>query len=275
MKLKHNKKRNTAFLYESLVKEITKAVVNNDTKHKNILVSIVKEHFSKGSNLREELDLFKVLSETKHVDLYTAERLITETKKQYDKLDKKAIFEKQSELINQMNKAVGKSAFAAFVPNYRHLATISQLFVSGLNVKEQVLLERNLIGAMIAKPGQAVKAKEMPHVDGLVFKTIIENFNKKYDGQLLAEQKELLNRYILSFNASEVEFKVYLNEELARVKEEIAKLSEDEIIANDMELSEKLERVKEVVGRFQMKKINTEMIEKVLQVQKLIKECSE
>jgi len=275
MKLKHNKKRNTAFLYESLVKEITKAVVNNDTKRKNILVSIVKEHFSKGSNLREELDLFKVLSETKHVDLYTAERLVTETKRQYDKLDKKAIFEKQSELINQMNKAVGKSAFAAFVPNYRHLATISQLFVSGLSVKEQVLLERNLIGAMIAKPGQTVKAKEMPHVDGLVFKTIIENFNKKYNGQLLAEQKDLLNRYILSFNASEVEFKVYLNEELARIKEEVVKLSEDETIANDTELSEKLERVKEVVGRFQTKKINTEMIEKVLQVQKLIKECSE
>jgi hypothetical protein len=274
MKLKHNKKRNTAFLYESLVKEITKAVVNNDTKRKNILVSIVKEHFSKGSDLREELDLFKVLSETKHVDLYTAERLITETKKQYDKLDKKAIFEKQSELINQMNKAVGKSAFAAFVPNYKHLATISQLFVSGLNVKEKVLLERNLIGAMIAKPGQAIKAKEMPHVDGLVFKTIIENFNKKYNGQLLAEQKELLNRYILSFNASEVEFKVYLNEELTRIKEEIAKLSEDEIIANDRELSEKLKKVKDVVGRFQTKKINTGMIEKVLQVQKLIKECS-
>jgi hypothetical protein len=275
MKLKHNKKRNTAFLYESLVKEITKAVVSNDTKRKNTLVSIIREHFSKGSYLREELDLFKVLTETKHVDLYTAERLITETKRQYDKFDKKAIFEKQSELINQMNKAVGKSAFAAFVPNYRHLATISQLFISGLNVKEQVLLERNLIGAMIAKPGQAVKAKEMPHVDGLVFKTIIENFNKKYNGQLLAEQKELLNRYILSFNASEVEFKVYLNEELVRIKREVAKLSEDETIANDTELSEKLERVKEVVGRFQTKKINTEMIEKVLQVQKLIKECSE
>ena len=51
MKLKHNKKRNTAFLYESLVKELTKAVVKNDTKRRSALVSIIKEHFSKGTAL--------------------------------------------------------------------------------------------------------------------------------------------------------------------------------------------------------------------------------
>ena len=34
--MKHNKKRNTAFLYECLVKELTKAIVqgNNDLKSK-------------------------------------------------------------------------------------------------------------------------------------------------------------------------------------------------------------------------------------------------
>ena len=35
--MKHNKKRNTAFLYESLVKELTKAVVRQEeTKKKKI-----------------------------------------------------------------------------------------------------------------------------------------------------------------------------------------------------------------------------------------------
>ena len=68
MKLKHNKKRNTAFLYETLVKELTKAVVHNKIKQKNVLVSIIKESFAKNTLLRKELDLFKILSETKHVD---------------------------------------------------------------------------------------------------------------------------------------------------------------------------------------------------------------
>ena len=45
MKLKHNKKRNTAFLYEALVKEITKAVMDKDVYKKDALVGMVKEHF--------------------------------------------------------------------------------------------------------------------------------------------------------------------------------------------------------------------------------------
>ena len=42
MKLKHNKKRNTAFLYETLIKELTKAVVSKDIERKEILISMLK-----------------------------------------------------------------------------------------------------------------------------------------------------------------------------------------------------------------------------------------
>ena len=79
MKLKHNKKRNTAFLYEALVKELTKAVVNKDIKKKNALVSMLKENFSVGQVLQKELELIKTLSETKKVDMFTAERLLSES----------------------------------------------------------------------------------------------------------------------------------------------------------------------------------------------------
>jgi len=275
MKLKHNKKRNTAFLYEALVKEITKAVINKDVKRKNALVSMVKEHFAPNTILRVELDLIKSLCETKHVDVYTAERLIAETKKQHNKLDQKKIFEAQSRMINKMNRFAGKQAFNNFVPNYKYLATISQLFSDKVSVKERVLLERALIGAMVAKPGKINKAKEMPHVDKLVFKTVIENFNKKYDGELLKEQKELLGQYIVSFSDNGVEFKVYVNEEIIRLKEQVASLHENEVFKEDADLINKLNGIKEVLGKFQTKKINPQMIEKIMQVQKLIKECSD
>jgi len=275
MKLKHNKKRNTAFLYEALVKEITKAVINKDVKRKNTLVSMVKEHFAPNTILRVELDLIKSLCETKHVDVYTAERLIAETKKQHNKLDQKKIFEAQSRMINKMNRCAGKQAFNNFVPNYKYLATISQLFSDKVSVKERVLLERALIGAMVAKPGKINKAKEMPHVDKLVFKTVIENFNKKYDGELLKEQKELLGQYIVSFSDNGVEFKVYVNEEIIRLKEQVTSLHENEVFKEDADLINKLNGIKEVLGKFQTKKINPQMIEKIMQVQKLIKECSD
>jgi len=275
MKLKHNKKRNTAFLYEALVKELTKAIVNKDIEKKNALVSMLKENFSVGRILQKELELIKTLSETKKVDMFTAERLLTESASRYSKLDADKIFEAQSKLIESINKNFGKEVYSNFVPNYKHLATIWQLFTQNTSVKEKVLLEKALVFSMTAKGKEPVKAKQMPHVDKLVFKTVIENFNKSYDGELLTEQKELLNNYIVSFGASEVEFKVYLNEELGRLKNEVITLKEREVMLENKDLASKLEDVRATLDKFQTKKINPAMLEKVMQVQKLVKECAE
>ena len=61
MKLKHNKKRNTAFVYESLVREMTKAIVEKNLELKDDIVSIIKEHFTKNSLLYRELKLYKTI----------------------------------------------------------------------------------------------------------------------------------------------------------------------------------------------------------------------
>ena len=275
MKLRHNKKRNTAFLYEALVKELTKAIVNKDIEKKNVLVSMLKENFSTGRVLQKELELIKVLSETKETDLYTAERLLKESVKRYTALSQDEIFEAQSMLIESINKNLSKEVYGNFVPNYKHLATIWQMFTQNTSVKEKVLLERTLISAMISKGKETIKSKQMPHVDKLVFKTVIENFNKSYDGELLAEQNELLNNYIISFGANEVEFKVYLNEELGRLKNEVTTLKEKEVMLENKDLAGKLEDVRATLDKFQTKKINPAMLEKVMQVQKLVKECAE
>ena len=64
--MKHNKKRNTAFIYEALVKEFTKSVIGKDAQRKATIVAIVKEHFVKASPLAEELTLYNVLLETQN-----------------------------------------------------------------------------------------------------------------------------------------------------------------------------------------------------------------
>ena len=43
--MKHNKKRNTAFVYEILVREITQAIIDKSADRKAKIVSLVKEHF--------------------------------------------------------------------------------------------------------------------------------------------------------------------------------------------------------------------------------------
>ena len=44
MKIKHNKKRNTAFIYEALVRELTKAFVENDQELKYNIKEVIKTY---------------------------------------------------------------------------------------------------------------------------------------------------------------------------------------------------------------------------------------
>ena len=56
MKLKHNKKRNTAFIYEALIKEATSALLKNNTEKREKIVKIIRKHFNQKSLLRRDLE---------------------------------------------------------------------------------------------------------------------------------------------------------------------------------------------------------------------------
>ena len=82
--MKHNKKRNTAFLYESLVKELTKAIIKQQEVRKEKIINIIRENFTKGSPLQQDLDLYKSILENK--DKMTKDftnRFLVETKKSH------------------------------------------------------------------------------------------------------------------------------------------------------------------------------------------------
>ena len=42
MKVRHNKKRNTAFLYESLIKELTKTIIKKQNKRKQRVLFFIE-----------------------------------------------------------------------------------------------------------------------------------------------------------------------------------------------------------------------------------------
>ena len=92
MKLKHNKKRNTAILYETLIRELTKAVVNKKEDVKQTIVSMLKEHFSSTKVMAKELKLYNALCETYSLSPQTAEKLVVEIRKAHQALDKKQLF---------------------------------------------------------------------------------------------------------------------------------------------------------------------------------------
>jgi len=272
MRLKHNKKRNTAFLYEVLTKEVAKSIVEKDLEKKNSILVLMKEFFSKGKVLRQELELYKLLGESHGADLYFAERLIQETKKEYDSLDKEKIFESQTRLIDLINKKFGKDIYSNFVPNYRNLATISQIFGTEIGVKHKVLLERTIIKGIVSKPDEVVDSKSMPHIDDLVYKKVVENFNTKYGEELDENQKALIGKYITLFGDNSLEFKAYLNEELHRLKEEVKKMTEAKDIKDDKEMQRKVASVSERMESFRDQPVDDKMIHQVLKIQALTRE---
>ena len=274
MKFKHNKKRNTAFLYEVLIKELTKAVVSSNIKRKDFIVETIKKYFSTNKILGKELKIYRDLNETVAVDLYTAERLLNETRKDFDALDRGQVFNEQTSLINEINKSIGKETFNNFVPNYKNLATIYQIFLNKNTTKELILLERKLLSTMVGTKQPLVETK-MPHVNNLTLSSFIKNYNNKYSGVLLENQQKLLNKYILSFSNNGLEFKMYLNEEVSSLKEELENLMLKEDVAADDVMVSKMKELQDLLESFGAKKIDDDLISKVLKIQSLIKEANE
>ena len=97
MKPKHNKKRNTAFVYESLVKEATVAILKNDHERRDRVLSIIKKHFKRDSLLRKDLEIYQSLYENQSLDKNTSTRILTEAKIASRLLDTQGVFVRQSD----------------------------------------------------------------------------------------------------------------------------------------------------------------------------------
>ena len=269
MRLKHNKKRNTAFLYEVLIKQYAVASLKKNEVLAKSIKSAIKEFFAHGCPLSNELRLYKNLYELNNIDSYVAHRLIQESKQDFNKLDKRTIFNEQTRLINWINKNVSRDSFNIFVPNYKTLATISQIFNQSHNAKERVLLEKKLVTTLMRAPAEQ-KKEIMKPMNDLVYRTVIKNFNNKYDDQLQEEQKKLIQKYVLSFSDGGFGFVSFLNEEIGRIKTIVEGHKTE-----DQNIKEKLSSVTKLIESFKKEPINDTILEKVLKLQSLVKELNE
>jgi hypothetical protein len=272
MKQKHNKKRNTAFIFEALIRELTKNIVGKNDKNKLIIISLIKENFHTNTLLGKDLSLYRGILETKNVDHDVAEKLIFESRMQHCVMDKKELFTEQTKVINKINKLLSKDIFSNFIPNYRDIATLYQIFNPGTNTKQRVLMEKQLINKMTAPVDSPPETMEA--LDNLTLKTFTKNFNDKYNGSLLPEQKDLLGKYIASFNDNGAELKLFLNEEVARLKEVLNNTTQIVEIQRDDQMIEKTQSVLDILNEFRTKPIDQKMVQDILKIQNLIKEIN-
>tara|TARA_Y100000310_G_scaffold338283_1_gene427502 strand:+ start:4168 stop:4998 length:831 start_codon:yes stop_codon:yes gene_type:complete len=269
MKIKHNKKRNTAFVYEALIREATVAVLRNEHAKKNKVISIIRKHFQHGSVLKTDLECYRSLYQNQHLEQHTAEKIIRESRLQKRLIDSQDLFKQQSELIHDINKEISPSVFNNFVPNYKTLATIDQMFSIKISPKNQVIMEADIITHM--QKATVENSLQVP-IDNITYKTFVTKFNNKYDNELLDEQKNLLMYYIASFSDNALALKNFLNEEIGRLKTKLVAAKKAEEIKTDKEMLRKTEEVITKLQSFAKEGITENVLLTVLKTQTLVEE---
>ena len=271
MKAKHNKKRNTAFVYEALVNEATICVLKNDYERSKKVVDLIRKHFVSDSNLKKDLECYRSLYENQGIETELSEKILKEATISKRMINPDGLFGEQSKMISDVNKNLSSSIFNNFVPNYKTLATISKMFNTA-SPKEKIMLESKIVENMCA-PVETDCAH--PEVDDVVYRTFVNKFNEKYDDSLLKEQKDLLSYYISSFTDNSLEFKMFLNEEISRLKLKLTEAKTQEQIRADASMVDKTQGIIDRLDSYSKETVGEKVIMTVLKTQQLVKEIYE
>ena len=269
MKIKHNKKRNTAFVYEALIREATVSIIKQDDQRKDKVFSIIKKHFNQDSLLYKDLECYRSLYEDTAPNETIASKILLEVKTQKRLIDQDGLFNQQTALIHDVNKELTPETFNNFVPNYRCLATIQQILSVKASPKTRVMLEGEIVKNMVVLKENK---DTMPTVDNLTYRQFVGKFNEKYDDKLLKEQKDLLTYYVTSFSDNSLQLKIFLNEEIERLKNKLNEAKETSYIKEDEDMISKTEKVISRLQGFSKQPINENVLLTVLKTQSLVQE---
>ena len=170
-------------------------------------------------------------------------------------------------MIAAINKQLGQDVWSNFVPNFKSLASVNAIFNTKTPVKSKVLFEQAIVDSMSAQQ-PLTESSKMESLDNLTYNSFIKKFNEKYTN-LLKEQKDLLNQYITSFADDGFELRIYLNEELERLKSLISDASQNTV---EPLISQKLNEVSEYLEEFRKREFTDNDLNKILKTQELAQE---
>jgi hypothetical protein len=234
MAIKHSKYRNTAILFELLVRQTTADLLQNkDSK----AVKILKKYFN-GTELGKEYSLYSQLNTTDKLSEVKADMLITTIIEERKKLNQSELNKLKYNLIKEIKSNYTiDNFFKAKIDNYKVYASIYNIFEyqnsKEVNAKDIIANKMNLLEHICLDvsgnkpdPENLVEEfmKEDKEVRLLAYKIMVEKFNNKYDN-LTNEQKNVLKEYINNISETE-NLKRYLNNKLLSIKTELTKINE-------------------------------------------------
>jgi hypothetical protein len=273
MSRSHNKKRNTALLYEFLVRTISSALVEGDKKKSSTALRILRRYYKPGTHLYKEFRLFNALVKSTVSSDAVVSSILSEAKAAAAGTDVIALDREKSLLIRSINHMLNDENFYDQpVAEYRLYATIQTLLnewrkpvgtsdIASLanyenQLKEWLLLEK--------KKEDYALIDETPGTTRLLMKVMMKKLNEKYSATLNEEQREIIKAYAFS-TASEDQTTVKKKLEeirenlLESIDQYVEQKKEDKFLANKMQdakskiLSESLDIIDDsVVSKFML-----------------------
>ena len=274
MKFKHNKRRNTAFLYEILVRELVKSAMKKDEGRKKTTIDVMKRFFNADAPLGKELKVYKALYETTNLSAIDAERLLIEAKRTFfgtGFVTPEQVYDEQSQLIATINKKLSPSVFTNFVPNYKSLATIQQVFSKDVSIPNRIMLERKILDDLSAKKLIVEKKEDKVKINDLAIKTAVKIFNKKYEN-LSENQKILISKFLVKNEETEADLKLFVAEELSRIKNKLSSSLTIKEFQEDAIMKNKAQKTLLLIEEVLKNEIGEEEASLILKLQELEKE---
>jgi hypothetical protein len=260
--IKHSKFKNTGFIFELLVRQITSEIMSGKTSSK--AEKILKEFFSSKKELSKELKLYQYLINEKYNSESKAEKFVETVCEARKRLDEQKLTKEKYNLIKQIKENYNIDEFVkSSISNYKSLASIYKVFEATITkesfepkdiVNSKFTIVENIINSSIENKDKKVNdrvleeyRKQDEEVRMLSYKMLVENFNKKYNN-LSEEQKNLLKEYINNINNTG-KLKEYVNNEVNSLSEGLKQVGS--------KVSDKVTKIKLAETISNIKKIKT------------------
>ena len=284
-KIKHSKFKNTGFLFELLVRQITAEVMSSS---KSVAEKLLKEHFNSKQELSKELKLYQYLINEKYNSESKAEQFINTILEARKKIDEKKLTKEKYNLIKEIKETYNLDEFIKSpISNYKTLASIYKIFETVIGdteydptdiVSSRFTIAENIINSSIQNKDVKLKdavleeyRKQDDDLRAVSYKLLVESFNNKYSN-LTNDQKGLLREYINNINNTG-KLNEYVSNEVTKLvdglKEVGSKISDK---VTKIKLAETIANIRKIKS---VKKIKEQHLSAMMMTYELLKELKD
>ena len=281
-KIKHSKFKNTGFIFELLVRQITSEIMS---ANKSVAEKILKEHFNSKKELSKELKLYQYLINEKYNSESKAEQFINTILEARKRLDETKLTREKYNLVKEIKETYNLDEFIKSpISNYKTLASIYKIFETVTSdeqfdptdvVSSRFTIAENIINSSIQNKDVKIKdmvleeyRKQDEDLRAVSYKLLIESFNNKYKN-LTNEQKSLLREYINNINNTG-KLNEYVSNEVTNLinnlKEVGSKISDK---VTKIKLAETISNIKKIKS---VKKIKEQHLSAMMMTYELLSE---